>query len=80
MNSEQKSVQDVMERISQEHYLGNISCIVTVIVNKNGELEMHMGLAKTHIYSLISGLEILKQNLINDLINNASKPIDKRDI
>lgn len=79
-SNEQKSVQDVMEELSNEHYLGNIKAIAVVTINEHGEPELRMGMNTMFVYSMNMGFDLMKQNLLNDIIHNASGPINKKDI
>lgn len=75
-----RTVHDVMEELTNQHYLGGISSIVSVTINSHNELELRLALNRANTYALISGLELLKQKLVNDLIENAAVAPRRRDI
>ncbi len=74
-----KSVEEVIKHIVLANADNDIKSIAVVFVNAENEPEMQIGLAHYDAYRIISGLEILKQHLINNLIINAAKtPKDRQ--
>lgn len=74
-----KSVEDVIKQLVLANADGEIKSIAVVFVNGNGEPEMQIGLNHFDAYRIISGLEILKQHVIGNLIANAAtKPKDRK--
>lgn len=69
-----KSVEEVIKQLVLANADGEIKSIAVVFVNGDGEPEMQIGLTHFDAYRIISGLEILKLHIINNLIANAAKP------
>ena len=79
MNDQQKSVEEVIKNLVLAHADGEIKSIAAVCVNSNGEPELHIGLSHFDAYRIITGLEILKFNLINEMLSKAGRPLGNRE-
>lgn len=73
-------VHEVMDELSQAHYLGDIKSIVVVTVNKNGEAELRLSIAPNTIYPLIVGVRLLELDMLNTLMSKGGKDIKRKDI
>lgn len=79
--SRDENVNDVLERLSNEHYLNNILAIACVTVRKDdGEIEMQIGMPFGTAYRVLAALEILKANIIRQIMDDAEIPPKERDI
>jgi hypothetical protein len=79
MNDQQRSVEEVVKNLVLANADNDIKSIAAVTVNSNGEPELHIGLAHFDAYRIITGLEILKFNLINEMLNKAGRPLGDRE-
>jgi len=75
MNAAEKKVHEVMEELSQAHYLGNIKSIAVVTINKENEPELRIALTTGNAYSLNTGYDLMKHHLLNRLMADGSKDI-----
>ena len=75
MNEAEKKVHEVMEELSQAHYLGNIKSIAVVTINKENEPELRIALTTGNAYSLNTGYDLMKHHLLNKLMVDGAKSI-----
>lgn len=75
MNEAEKKVHEVMEELSQAHYLGNIKSIAVVTINKENEPELRIALTTGNSYSLNTGYDLMKHHLLNKLLTDGAKSI-----
>lgn len=68
-----QSVADVIKQLVLANEDKEINSIAVVFVNVDGEPEMQIGLKHFDAYRIISGLEILKLQIIRNLIENGAK-------
>lgn len=78
--NEKEGVDDLMSELATEHYLGEVQSICVVTIDKMGEPQLRMSLNRKFIYPLIVGMDLMKQNLMKDIIENAASTPKKRDI
>lgn len=69
-----KSVDDVIKALVVANHDSEVASIAVVFVNAEGEPELEVGVNHANVYKIIAGLEILKQNVINMLLEKAAKP------
>lgn len=74
-----KSVEDVIKQLVLANADNEIKSIAVVFVNGSGEPEMQLGLSHGYAYHIISGLEILKQHIIGNVMKNAAKKAKDRE-
>ena len=80
MSHEEKKVHEVMEELSQAHYLNDIKSIAVVTINSEGEPELRIALSPGHAYSMNTAYDLLKHYLITKLMEDGNKDIKRRDI
>ena len=80
MNEAQKKVHEVMEELSQAHYLGNIKSIAVVTINKDNKPELRIALNTGNAYSMNTGYDLMKHHLLTKLMQDGSKDINGSEI
>lgn len=75
MNEAEKKVHEVMEELSQAHYMGNIKSIAVVTINKENEPELRIALTTGNAYSMNTGYDLMKHHLLNKLMADGAKSI-----
>lgn len=75
MTDAEKKVHEVMEELSNAHYMGNIKSIAVVTINKEGEPELRLALTTGTAYSMNTGYDLMKHHLLNRLMTDGSKDI-----
>lgn len=64
------SVEDAIKQIVLANADGEIRSIAVVMINHDGEPEMQIAMAPGTAYSLVSGLEILKMSILQQILTN----------
>jgi len=74
-----KLIDDVIKNLVLANADEDIQSIAAVIVNRKGEPELHLGMPQEQAYKIIAGLEILKYNIIKQILEDAGKPLRDRE-
>lgn len=69
-----RTVEDVIKSIVTANFDGEVKAIAVVFVNAEGEPELEIGVNHENAYKIITGLEILKLNIIGMMLDKAAKP------
>ncbi len=64
------SVENAIKQIVLANADGEIKSIAVVMINHDGEPEMQIAMAPNTAYSMITGLEILKMSILNNILTN----------
>jgi hypothetical protein len=64
------SVEDAIKQIVLANADSEIRSIAVVMINHDGEPEMQIAMAPGTAYSLVSGLEILKMSILQQILTN----------
>jgi hypothetical protein len=64
------SVEDAIKQIVLANADSEIRSIAVVMINHDGEPEMQIAMAPGTEYSLVSGLEILKMSILQQILTN----------
>lgn len=79
MTDAEKKVHEVMEELSNAHYMGNIKSIAVVTINKENEPELRIALTTGNAYSMNTGYDLMKHHLLNKLMADGAKSIKDDD-
>lgn len=74
-----KSASEVVKQLVLANEDQEIKSIAAITTNPDGEIELYMGLNSGDAYRLISGLEILKLQIIKKLMDDGAKPLKDRE-
>ena len=78
--SGKKAIDDVMRRMAEAHYAGDILSIAVIMIDKDGSPNLEMGIGGTNLcYHVIAGCEILKNQLIEMILDKAGGPAKFRE-
>lgn len=73
-----KQVQEVITELVEANYVGDISGLAVAFVNGLGEIEIKVGFTQEHVYKIIAAIDVLKFELLQDIVKNAAtKPRDR---
>lgn len=73
------SVEHVIKQLVLANADNEIKSIIAVVSNSKGEPELHLALNHYDAYRIIAGLRIMEHHIINNVINNAGKPLGDRE-
>lgn len=71
-------IADIVKQLVLAHEDEILSGLALVMVNKNGEPEIHYAVTNTDAYAINFGMDIIKAGLLSDALNHASKPSEDR--
>ena len=73
-----QSVEDAIRQIVLANADGEIMSLAVVMINHSGEPEMQIAVAPGTTYAIVTGLEILKIKIIENLMNKGQlKPKER---
>ena len=64
------SVEDAIKQIVLANADGEIKSIAVVMINNDGEPEMQIAMAPNTAYGIVTGLEILKLSILQNILSN----------
>jgi len=72
-------LEDAIKQLVLANADGNVKAVAYVMILEDGEPEMGLSFPGGTAYALVTGLEILKQSIINKIVSDgAVKPEDRR--
>lgn len=71
-------IADIVKQLVLAQEDGTISGLALVMVNIEGEPEIHYAVTHTDAYAINFGMDCIKAGLLSDALNHASKPSEDR--
>jgi hypothetical protein len=71
-------IADIVKQLVLAHADDKVEAVALIIVNPEGEPEIHYAVTNTYAYGVNFGLDIIKAGLLSDVLNHASKPSEDR--
>jgi hypothetical protein len=73
------NIRETVKQIVLANEDDDIQAMAAVVINSNGEPELYISMAQENGYRIISGLELLKFNIIKQMLNDAARPLRGRE-
>lgn len=71
-------IHEVIKQLVLANEDSEIQAIAAVVITKEGELEFHISMAAENGYRIIAGMEILKYNVVKQILDDAARPLEDR--
>lgn len=75
MTTNHSKIHEVLQELAEAHYMGNIKSIAVVTINHNNEPELRIAITPGYMYSISTGLDLLRLDLLNKIMRDQSKII-----
>jgi len=74
-----ENIRNTIKQLVLANEDADIQAIACVVINKEGEPELHLSMAQENGYRIIAGLEILNFTIIKQMLDDAAKPLENRE-
>ncbi len=71
-------IEDIIKQLVLANADNTVTGLALVMVNTNGEPEIHYAVTNDYAYAINFGMDIIKAGLLSDALNHASKPSEDR--
>lgn len=75
----EKLCSDVIKNLVLANADDEMRAIAAVSINHKGEAELQIGMPNNQAYNILAALEILKYNIIRQILTEAGKPLKDRE-
>lgn len=71
-------IEDIIKQLVLANADSTVAGLALVMVNPEGEPEIHYAVTNDFAYAIAFGMDIIKAGLLSDALSNAAKPSEDR--